>query len=311
MEPTIDRPKMSPKDFFVYLGIAITLYTSAGSLLALLFAIINAKFVDVLSGYYSYTSSADTLQFTISSLIVVFPLYLTLSWFVRKDIARDPAKATLAIRKWFTWLTLFIAGATVIGDLIALLNIYLGGEITIRFILKMLAVLAVAGGVFGYYFYDMRRTANGNTSVNKSLIALAGILVLASIVMGFVVIGTPSERRAQRFDEQRVSDLSGIQWEVLNYWQTRQKLPASLADLGDEFSGYTAPVDPETGVAYEYTVKAFLSFDICATFARARVAGDAGMVARDPWGMGEAFAHEAGRTCFTRTIDSQKYPPIK
>ncbi len=310
MEPTLDRPKMSPKDFFIYLGIALTLYSSAGSLLALLFAVINAKFVDALSGY-SYVSSTGTLQFTVSTLIVVFPLYLVLSWLVRKDIARDPAKATLAIRKWFTWFTLFIAGATVVGDLIALLNIYLGGEISIRFILKMISVLVIAGGIFGYYFYDMRRTAKGNTSVNKPLIAVAALFVLASILMGFVVIGTPKERRAQRFDEQRISDLSGIQWEVLNYWQTRQQLPVSLVDLKDTFSGYTAPVDPETGTAYEYAVKSGLSFELCANFARANTAGDTTMAARDPWGMGEVFAHEAGRTCYTRTIDPQKYPPIK
>ncbi|MEK7606146.1 MAG: DUF5671 domain-containing protein [Patescibacteria group bacterium] len=309
MEPTIDRPKMSPKDFFVYVGIALSLYTSAGSLLAMLFAIINSKFPDALSNYYfSYSSTASTLQFTISTLLVVFPLFLVLSWWVRKDIAANSAKATLSIRKWFVWFTLFAAGAVVVGDVIALLNTYLGSEVTIRFVMKMLAVFAVAGSVFGYYFYDLRRSMRGDTSVNKPLIVIAALLVLGAIVCGFLTIGSPSERRALKFDEQRVSDLSGIQWEVLNYWQTRQKLPVALSDLSDEFSGYVAPTDPETGETYEYAVTGQLSFDLCATFARESVMSEATVPARDPWGMEGIFEHGEGRTCFERTVDPQKYP---
>lgn len=309
MDQSTDRPKMSPKDFFVYIGTALTLYASAGSLLGLLFAIINAKFPDALS-YYSYTNAASTLQLTISTLLVVFPLFLVLSWFIRKDIAANPAKAGLSIRKWFVWLTLFIAGATIAGDVIALINIYLGGEVTVRFIYKMLSVLVVAGGIFGYYFYDLRRAAKGNTSVNKPLILIAALFVLAAVVCGFLVIGSPSQRRAIRFDEQRVNDLSSIQWEVLNYWQTRQKLPATLADLEDEFSGYRAPVDPETGEVYEYKGTSALTFELCATFAREDMMSDeVSTLPRDPWSMNEVFEHGAGHSCFERTIDPEKYPP--
>lgn len=309
MDQSTDRPKMSPKDFFIYIGTALTLYASAGSLLALLFAVINAKFPDALNNYYSYAGTASTLQFTISTLVVVFPLYLVLSWFIRKEIAGNPAKASLSIRKWFIWFTLFIAGATVVGDVIALVNTYLGGEVTIRFVMKMLAVFVVAGGIFSYYFYDLRRAAKGNTTVNKPLIVVAALVVLASIICGFMVIGSPKERRAQKFDEQRVGDLSSIQWEILNYWQTKQKLPATLADLQDEFSGYVAAVDPETGEAYEYTVKGPISFELCATFAREDMTDEVSVAMREPWNMNDVFEHGAGRTCFERTIDTEKYPP--
>lgn len=309
MDPQMDKPKMTPKDFFMYLGVAVTLYASAGSLLALLFAVINARFVDALDSYYAYESAVSALQFSVSMLIVVFPLFLVLSWLVRKDIVMNAAKAQLAIRRWFVWLTLFLAGGTIAGDLIALIRTYMGGEITTRFVWKMLSVFVVALAVFGYYLYDLKRAARGDQKVNKPLIVVAALVVLAAAVLGFVTVGSPKEQRMIRFDTQRAADLSSIQWEVLNYWQTKHVLPESLAQIEDDFTGFKVPADPETKAAYEYSVKGPLSFEICATFARPNKGGSTGArsVAIDPWGPDASFPHDVGRTCFLRTIDAERW----
>ncbi len=305
---------MSPKDFFMYLGVAVTLYASAGSLLALLFAVINMRFRDALDPWV-VTSATSTLQFSIATLVVVFPLYLVLSWLIRKEVIANPIKSGLSIRKWFVWLTLFIAGATVAGDVIALINTYMGGEITSRFVWKILSVLVVAAAVFGYYLYDLKRASSGNEQkVNVSLIVLAALAVIAAIVLGFVTVGSPKHQRAVRFDEERVGNLSSIQWEVLNHWQTKKVLPLSLAALEDDFSGFRVPVDPETGASYEYEVTGPLSFELCATFALSNA--DTGStsettVLRDPWGPDAAFVHDAGHVCFPRTIDALKWDVIK
>lgn len=310
---TIDRPKMSPKDFFMYFGVAVTLYASAGSLLALLFAVINARFQDALDGYYAYGGAVSALQFSVSTLLVVFPVFLVLSWLIRKDIVAHAEKAQLAIRKWFVWLTLFLAGATIAGDLIALLRVYMGGEITTRFIWKMFAVFAVALAIFGYYLYDLRRASRGDQRVNKPLIAVAALGVLAAVVLGFVTIGSPKEQRMIRLDTQRASDLASIQWEVLNHWQSKKVLPQSLETLPDDFTGYRIPADPETGEAYEYRVTGPLSFELCATFVRSNMHDGSSKLSypRDPWGPDASFEHEVGRTCFERTIDAQKWTVVQ
>lgn len=297
----------------MYLGVAVALYASAGSLLALLFAVINARFADALDTYYAYSGAVSALQFSVSMLIVVFPLFLVLSWLVRKDVVMNAMKAQLAIRKWFVWLTLFLAGGTIAGDLIALIRTYMGGEVTARFIWKMLAVFAVALAIFGYYLYDLKRAARGDQKVNKPLIVVAALAVLAAIVLGFVTVGSPKEQRKTRFDTERASDLMSIQWEVLNYWQSKNVLPQSLEQLEDDFSGYKVPTDPETGEAYEYAVKGPLSFELCATFARAN-AGDPKLplsAPRDPWGPDASFVHDAGRVCFDRTIDAEKWTVVR
>ena len=38
----------------------------------------------------------------------------------------------------------------------ATLYSFLGGELTIRFLLKSLIILLIAGGIFGFYFWDIR-----------------------------------------------------------------------------------------------------------------------------------------------------------
>lgn len=309
METTIDRPKTTPKDFFLYFGAGISLYASAGALLALLFNIINSTLPDPLNPYYAVVWASDGMRFAIATLVVAFPLYLVLSWLIRKEIASNVAKYQLSVRKWFIYFTLFIAGAAIAGDLIALINTYLNGEISARFIWKMLSVFAVAGVVFSYYFYDIKRAAAGNTKTNKMLIIVAVAGVLAAIVAGFVVAGSPSEIRALRFDETRISDLQNIQWQVTDYYQRHKVLPEDLSKLQDDISGYRAPLDPETGEAYEYAVIQGkpLTFELCATFARSNVEARAAFT--EP--AGQSFVHDAGRVCWERTIDSMQYPILK
>ena len=55
------------------------------------------------------------------------------------------------------YLTLFIAAGCLIGDMTTLVYQLLGGELTVRFMLKVIVVGAIAGTVFGYYLHDLRR----------------------------------------------------------------------------------------------------------------------------------------------------------
>jgi hypothetical protein len=144
-------------------------------------------------------------------------------------------------------------------------------------------------------------------------------------------MGSPAKQRQLRLDDRRVSDLQNIQYQVINYWQQKEKLPAKLSDLANPLTGYSLPVDPEfeKGNAYEYFVKGDLRFELCATFAMPmpkgwREYGNVGIAMPSvpvydksvsniyPYGGGvnESWDHQAGRTCFERTIDKDIYPPF-
>lgn len=137
-------------------------------------------------------------------------------------------------------------------------------------------------------------------------------VVAVSVVASFFIIGSPIKERVRRFDERRISDLQSIQWEVVNYWQKKSQLPATLVALNDDIRGFSVPRDPETGGAYEYAGEGATSFSLCATFSLANNdRSDArGMTKPVPvGGENQSWAHGAHRTCFTRTIDKDLYPP--
>jgi membrane protein YqaA with SNARE-associated domain len=306
------KPKVSPRDFFLHLGAVVALYWSAVSLLVLLFQSINNLFPDALEYYVDPYSSG--IRFAIASLIIIFPVYWVITWMINKDLAENPSKKDLWVRKWLIYVTLFVAGLAIVGDLVTLLNTFLGGEVTARFILKVLAVLLVTGGIFGYYYQELKRDVSVMNGKVKSYMIAICIAVIASIIGGFIIMGSPASQRQMRFDERRTQDLQSIQWQVINYWQQKEKLPASLADLNDPISSFMVPTDPETGASYEYGVKSDKTFELCATFATKSTnsRGNVHEPAMPSLVKGsETWQHEAGRTCFERVIDPQLYPPRK
>jgi hypothetical protein len=153
------RPYLSAREAFLYLVLFMTLYISAIAFGTLLFQYINRWLPDPSLGYgysYGYDYSVDTIRSATASLIITFPIFLFLSAYLKKTLLRDPEKRSSKIRKWLTYLTLFIAAAVIIGDLITLVTNLLGGDLTLRFSLKVFTVLGISGTIFGYYLLDLR-----------------------------------------------------------------------------------------------------------------------------------------------------------
>lgn len=151
------KPYLSAREAFLYLVLFLTLYISAFSTGSLLFDFINHFIPDPLTPYDATSFSAQSIRTATASLIITFPLFLFVSHLLGKAIRRDPEKRGSKVRKWLTYLTLFIAAGIIIGDLITLVSNLLSGELSIRFILKVLTVLLIAGSIFGYYLWDLRQ----------------------------------------------------------------------------------------------------------------------------------------------------------
>lgn len=304
----MDKPKLTPKDFFLYIGALATLYWSAGSLLALLFAIVDAQFRDELQ--YFVDPYSGGIRFAIASLVVVLPISLFLFRAIKKDALANPQKFLLPLRRWLYAITIFVTAAALAGDLIALLNGFLGGELTTRFVLKVLSVFVVAGFVFWYCLLEIRVKPEMAPRIRKEFLWGAPLLVLLAVVYGFVVMGSPNTIRKLRFDERRASDLQSLQWQIVNFWQTKQRFPKVLAELEDPLSGYRVPADPRTKEPYEFSLGEGYAFTLCANFelpSSERTLIIAKSYPAD--GFSENWEHQAGRTCFERTLDPERYPP--
>ncbi len=306
LEPTYtERARSTPKDVFLYLLLVITLYASAGSLIALLFQYVNVLLPDPLD---YYTGILDSIRISTAVLLVMFPVYLFLSVKLAREIGRTTEKSELRVRKWLLHLTLFLAALAILGDTITLIYNFLNGELTVRFLLKALVILAVAGAIFGYYLWDIRPWRENHLTRARLWAWSTALLVLLSIVGGFTAVGSPFEQRRVRLDERRVSDLQQIQWQIVNYWQRKESLPERLETLHDPLSGFILPLDPESGSPYEYRQIADRSFELCATFAT-RSVEKPGAREPVPEGAQEVWDHDPGRKCFERTIDPELYPP--
>ena len=151
------KPYLSAKEAFWYLVLFTTLYLWTVYLGTLLFQLINLAVPDPTDSAYALDGARRLIRWSIAVLAIAFPLFLYMSRLVGRAVARDPAKRASKVRKWLTYLTLFVAVCVLVGDAVSLLYNLLSGELTTRFVLKSLVVGGLAGGVLGYYLWDLRR----------------------------------------------------------------------------------------------------------------------------------------------------------
>jgi len=293
----------------LWAGAMLTLYGGVVAFITLLFSYIDHIFPNPLRGY-SYDPYQSGMSYEMAALIVLTPVFLGLMRFIRSDIMRDPSRREVWVRRWALFLTVFVAGATMVIDLIVLLTSFLRGEdITAGFLLKVLVVFLVAGAGFLHFVADLRgyweRQPNRARAVNYGV----GVLVLVAIVAGFFIVGTPQQQRLYRFDSQKIMDLQQIQSQIVYFWQQKQKLPAALTDLQDPLSYFTLPRDPQGG-EYKYRATGARSFELCATFNKeSLLSPDKVQPMYSEIPAPEKWQHSAGEVCFERTIDPDLYPP--
>lgn len=316
----MNHPKITPKDFFLWAGAMLSLYISVFTFVSLLFSYIDYAFPDALDSYVDPYSSG--MRASIAALIVLFPLALFLMRLIRKGIEMDATRDEIWIRRWALVLTVFLAAAAVVIDLITLINYFLGGDLSTRFVLKVGVVLLVAGGFFMHFLADIKGYWTANPRYARMVGWGAFAVVIASIIAGFFIMGSPAQVRLYRFDDQKVSDLQNIQYQVVNFWQTKKRLPQTLAEMEDPLGGFTAPRDTQTGESYVYEiVKAPHTFKLCATFNAETQQNspyyDESGLGRPAYpsmmadAFGSSWKHGVGEQCFERTIDPDKYPPYE
>jgi hypothetical protein len=150
------KPYLSAREAFVYLVLFTTLYVAAFNLGSLLFELINRAFPDPSADpVASLEASREAIRWSISILIVTFPVFAFVAWRNDRAVRADPTLRLSEVRRWLTYLTLFVAAGVLIGDVTSVVYNLLGGEITTRFTLKVLTVGAIAGAVFAYLMKTM------------------------------------------------------------------------------------------------------------------------------------------------------------
>ena len=300
MEP---NKKTNIKDLFLNLGAIVGLYTVVISLINLLFAVINTAYPQITNGYNYY--GTQSISWPVSILIIFFPIFILLMWLLEKVYVSEPDRRNMGVRKWLSYITLFLAGITTAIDLVTALYYFIDGqELTTSFILKVLVVLVVALAVFIYYISDIR----GKLSLNSRKIwaGVASVIILGSIVLGFSVLGSPRTQRLLKYDEQKINDLMTINSLVQSYYQMKASMPSKIEDLSlVQYS--QIPVDPQSGKAYEYNLigQSAKAYELCAEFnTDSKITR--GVSVSYPY-QDVSWIHPAGRYCFKLAIPVGQY----
>jgi len=307
----LDLPVPTPPDlggareaFMLVLTFA-AFYTAVSYALTLVFSYIDLKVPDLATTAYAQLQSEAEraiIPVAMAAVFVAFPVFVWLSSRLLREMKAAPEKARSPIRRQLTYLTLLLAAGMMAIDVITFLAFLLQGELSTRFILKVVAVLVVGGASFSYYFKSLKMSPEEmkTTTFHRWFGWSTSIVVAASLIGGLFVVGPPSTERLRRFDAQRAVDIKIISEEVFNVavgpaWRSpatplaiKEPLPRSLDEvLVGARQRRPRITDPKTNAAYEYQVLGESTFRVCANFEQAR-----DEVADVAWN------HPAGRYCF-------------
>lgn len=154
--PPVPRPLpfVSGREAFLYGLMFLALVMTSWHLVALSFNLVDRWIPDV----NSVTGTMDTvrqMRWSIALLMVFLPLFIILHLRTHHATRIDLGLRRSLVRKWFCYITLFLASVALLGDLIAVIYALLNGDLTLRFAAKTAAVAAVAGVVFVYFRGEM------------------------------------------------------------------------------------------------------------------------------------------------------------
>lgn len=279
------------KDAFFYLLTFLTLGVWTVELGALFFTVIDLTFPNPAISRLDPSWGVRSLSDNLAGIIVAFPLFFLISRSQIRDGRMRPERLESPVRKWLTYLALVIAAGTLIGDMVTFLAYLLRGDLETRFVLKVITLLLLAGGVFGYYLGALRREEVSEQR-NWRYAAFAGALIACGLITGFYKIGSPGRQRTLAADNRRLWDLSSLATGLYQDWAaTANKesfvLPRKLAEIRRMTYADARLTDPETGAPYQYIPGEKTSYQLCATFASA-----------GPDAEYSGWSHPRGHYCF-------------
>lgn len=259
--------KHNAKYAFYYLLSLVALVFTALSVGMIVFSIIDKTIADALMNYRGIGDGS--LKFGISALLIAAPIYYVTAIMIGKGLKSGELDKESPLRRWLTYFILLISSLIILGVFIVVMNNFLSGELTTRFILKALVVFVISGATFTYYLYEAKRATAGQSD---QVIKIFGWASLAVVVVAFVsawfFVESPQTARARRLDQTLINNINMIESAVNTYYTRHEALPEDIAAIqaDDIYLDDRTLNDPETNEPIVYNRRGDRSFELCATF---------------------------------------------
>lgn len=288
--------------FYYMLSLVALIFMSLATGM-IVFQIINKNIVDVLNQYRGRFSS-EQLKFAISALIISAPIFYITTKQIFKNLFSGALDKDSQIRKWLTYLILLVSSVVMLGWLVAVINSFLDGELTLKFILKALTAISIAVIVFTFYLYDIKRENMMGVKDNVIRAYFYGslIIVVAVFVGALFIVESPRETRDRKIDNNVLRKLNRLDSSIRSYYIENKRLPIDFGELIVAFD-YIDDDDFEnsaTGERFEYAVKEAKIYEICASFRASNYDRDEQKLYINLYS--KEWRHNAGRQCWERKI---------
>ena len=279
--------KHSAKITFFYLLSLFGLVFAALTSGMILFQVINKLIPDAV-GTYSGRYSTSQLRFAISAVIVASPVYFWMTSLIQKSLKKGELDKESQLRKWMTYVIIFVSAVVIIVSLIGVINNYLSGDLTSKVGLKLLITILISGTVLSYYLYDIKRENFDKNKIIKSYFIGSLIFILFTLVFGFVIADSPAQVRKMKHDSNILRDFNDIKYGIDEYVRNNDSLPENLNNMNRS-------IRIDGNVAdYEYRIINEDKYELCANFET----NNKDNLSLDDDYLNKEWPHEIGYQCF-------------
>jgi hypothetical protein len=304
--------KHNAKYTFYYLLSLVALGFMALSVGMIAFSIIDKTVADVLNNFISYNDRQ--LKFAISALFISGPSFYLVSRLIGRGLRRGELDKESGIRRWLLYFILFVSSMVILGVFIGVINNFLSGELTARFILKAATIFIISAAVFSFYLHEIKREEfNKSDLVGRIFLFASLAVVLAAFVAAWFFVEAPKTARARLLDQNLINNIYNLENAVNTYYDRYQKLPDNLENLKMDENIYLdsrSLVDSETQVPIVYNKLGDKSFELCATFRLD--SGEMGFKGEVvPRYSGDNKDHRAGYQCLKGNLWSLEKVPLQ
>lgn len=297
--------KHNAKYAFYYLLSLAALIFMAVSFGMILFNIINKTIPDILNSYNSGNINSQ-LQFAISALFISAPIFYFLSHLINRGLHKGELEKDSAIRRWLTYFIILVSSLIILGVFISVINNFLAGELTGRFIFKSLSVLLISGAAFSFYFYDVKRENPDKPNIVVKIFFFATLtLVVAVFVAAWFFVESPKMARERRVDEVLVQNIYNLENAVNSYYDRNKRLPVDLEELKNYRHIYPVSgsmIDPETKEPIVYQKVSDKEFKMCATFRTSSITEENNQTTYVGMDVNGNKDHAAGYQCLNGSL---------
>jgi len=279
--------KMQPAfHLFLYLTTFFSLGFLMSGIIAIYSQLVN-KYVEdtaILDQFSSGSTFDDSgVKYGLASLVIAAIVYFPISYLINKKLAKGEIRQDSLVRKFLTYIALFVLVAITIGSLAVLFFNYLNGELTGNAFGKIIVFFLTSLFFAAFYFWEIRRK-EFLEKLFRIFYGAAIVIALSGLITGLVIGDSPNVAREKKIDSSVVSEMQKMKGNIETIYNNKKSMPA------------TDEIQTSAKFQIKYVVKTDREYQLCAKFLQTQDKKD---FYQKQWN------HPAGDYCFTFNIDSR------